>query len=616
MRRNPVFRFFASLQLALLLLAVLIVASIIGTIYESKLTAEVARAFIYEAWWFNLWLLLLAGNLAGVAFSRLPWKKHHTGFLLTHLGIIILLAGAWIGKTWGIEGSITLFKGNPPTNTLLINQKELRLARENGPAVRLPVPIIHRQPTPESPRRLGTYDGWTVHAVGSSEKLEPVFTPLPVQEGGAPALKLVLRTAMMNQTLERWLWAGSDEQSTYELGLARVRLLRGTAPAVGKKAPSTTPARPATVRLREHIFAFALMPEQQVGKVQEGGATGFQVRLDATGPTPVIRLQRDGRQWTFTPAAADKAQEWAVSGTPFRLKFLNYWPDFRLQDGKPVSVSVEPNNPAILVELAGTGAPAAAPAATDPHAAATPATTAASGDASPNRLDLFVDDQGTLTYHLFSRKQGESRGVLRPEEPLPTGWADWTATAAAFVPRAEEDATFRPLPEDAPTGPGVVPGIRVRFKKDTQSFEEWVPQGWSIQAATPQGPVFLRYGFRTAALPFTLELVDFEVERYPGSTNPSEFRSTLRATMADGTSATGSCSMNQPMNFPHAWWRSWTGLTYKLSQASWNPENLGQSSIQILRDPGWFCKWLGSLILCIGIFCLFYMRPVKGDLKP
>jgi hypothetical protein len=37
---------------------------------------------------------------------------------------------------------------------------------------------------------------------------------------------------------------------------------------------------------------------------------------------------------------------------------------------------------------------------------------------------------------------------------------------------------------------------------------------------------------------------------------------------------------------------------------------------QILRDPGWLLKWIGSLLICTGIFMLFYMkqfrRPTPG----
>src|SRR4029450_13687911 len=56
-QRNPVFEFFASLKLAVVLLAVLIIPAIAGTIYESSFDAKVARAYVYGAPWFNLWLV-------------------------------------------------------------------------------------------------------------------------------------------------------------------------------------------------------------------------------------------------------------------------------------------------------------------------------------------------------------------------------------------------------------------------------------------------------------------------------------------------------------------------------------------------------------------------------
>jgi hypothetical protein len=69
--------------------------------------------------------------------------------------------------------------------------------------------------------------------------------------------------------------------------------------------------------------------------------------------------------------------------------------------------------------------------------------------------------------------------------------------------------------------------------------------------------------------------------------------------------------MNNPFNYPGTASHTWTGLTFKMSQASWNPENLGQSTIQILRDPGWLLKWVGSLLICAGIFMLFYVKKFR-----
>src|SRR5438477_12340938 len=124
-QKNPLFRFFASLKLAVVLLAVLIVAAIIGTLYESSFDANVARAYVYGAPWFNLWLILLGANLAVSAISRWTWRKYHVAFLITHLGIITLLTGSLIGRIWGTEGTITLLKGEMSTYLILVTQHQI-----------------------------------------------------------------------------------------------------------------------------------------------------------------------------------------------------------------------------------------------------------------------------------------------------------------------------------------------------------------------------------------------------------------------------------------------------------------------------------------------------------
>ena len=86
-----------------------------------------ARAYVYGAPWFNFWLTLLSANLTVSALSRWPWRQHHVAFLVTHLGIITLLSGALIGRIFGTEGSVTLFKGEAPTNRLLLNEQQLRV---------------------------------------------------------------------------------------------------------------------------------------------------------------------------------------------------------------------------------------------------------------------------------------------------------------------------------------------------------------------------------------------------------------------------------------------------------------------------------------------------------
>jgi hypothetical protein len=243
----------------------------------------------------------------------------------------------------------------------------------------------------------------------------------------------------------------------------------------------------------------------------------------------------------------------------------------------------------------------------------------ADGAAAPNHLTLFVADDGGVSYTLESRKSGRSRGKLELNKPLTTGWADWQLTVDRTIPHAEEWMDFKPGTAPA-TGAELPDGVRVRVVQGENSSEQWVPAGWQVSMPAGAAEVQVAYGWKQVPLPIALELLDFEVQRNEGSDSPAGFKSTVRVSNAEGDSATGQCWMNNPFSYPGQWWRTWSGLTYKMSQASWNPDNLGQSTIQILRDPGWLLKWIGSLLIVSGIFMLFYVkkfrRPMKKESPP
>lgn len=631
-QRNPVFKFFASIKLAVILLAVLIVGAIAGTIYESSFDAKIARAYIYGAPWFNVWLVLLGANLAVSALSRWPWKKHHVAFLVTHLGIITLLTGSLIGRIWGTEGTITIFKGEPPTNRLLVDQHQLRVRDTDGIVKGYHAEFLNHPPRPDRPRDLGPLaSGARLSIIDYSPALEGKLNPRTVPEGGAPALHFTISTAMMGQRLESWLLADDTQHSSFSMGLANIELKRGTAPTttelsgrgdspnrpVSDQSKNTGKSRSDETELEEAIFAFSKAPEEQIGRVVKGGNTGAKIRLEQQGNKSRVVVSLGDKEGAFD-VKENLGRDVPIKDSPFTVRIDNYWPDFRISDGKPGSVSDQPNNPAVLVTIRGKGVPAAAAAGPNPHGVEKkempttggPPTMPMEGEAAPNHLTFFIADDGAMTYQLISRKTGNSNGKIEIGKPLTTGWADWQLTVDQTMSHAEQWMDFNPAKDDAMTR-DLPDGVRVRVEQNNDKFEQWVPAGWQVTVPTSPNEVQISYGWRTVALPIGLELLDFEVKRNEGSDTPAGFKSTVRVSTAEGETATGSCWMNNPFSFPSQWWRTWTGFTYKMSQASWNPDNLGQSTIQILRDPGWLLKWIGSLLIVSGVFMMFYLRPYR-----
>jgi hypothetical protein len=384
------------------------------------------------------------------------------------------------------------------------------------------------------------------------------------------------------------------------------------------------------VEIEESIFAFSKSPEEQIGHVRKGGSTGAKVRLERPqdGNKGRVLISLGEKEASFD-VAENLGHDVAIPGTPFTLKIDDYWADFRIENGKPSSLSDQPNNPAVLVTIRGKSVPSSAPEsnlhgnAKDLTTNGGPPAMPAPGEEAPNHLTLFIADDGAVTYELTSRKNGKSTGKLELNKPLATGWADWQLTIDKTMRHAATSMDFNPINANAAPATADLPdGVRLRVQQQNgETFERWAPAGWQIaipldQSTDSQGQsspnqIVVAYGWKTVSLPIGLELLDFEVKRSEGSDSPAGFKSTLRVVTADGENATGSCWMNHPFSYPGDWWRTWTGLTYKISQASWNPENLGQSTVQILRDPGWLMKWIGSLLVVIGVFMMFYLQPYR-----
>src|SRR5207244_2855958 len=108
---------------------------------------------------------------------------------------------------------------------------------------------------------------------------------------------------------------------------------------------------------------------EESGSVAKGGSNEAKVRLEPpqSGNKGRVLISLNGKEVSFD-VAENLGRDVEIRGTPYTLKIENYWPDFRIQDGKPNSVTDRPNNPAVLVTIRGRGVPATE-TASNPHGA-------------------------------------------------------------------------------------------------------------------------------------------------------------------------------------------------------------------------------------------------------
>lgn len=105
---RKIIKFFASLRLAVLIMAILAILIAAGTLVEAQYNAWTAKNLIYDSVWMNATLGMLVVSLVAVMLDRWPWKTHHAAFIFAHVGIIIILYGSFLTQLYGIDGSMRL----------------------------------------------------------------------------------------------------------------------------------------------------------------------------------------------------------------------------------------------------------------------------------------------------------------------------------------------------------------------------------------------------------------------------------------------------------------------------------------------------------------------------
>jgi ABC-type transport system involved in cytochrome c biogenesis permease subunit len=102
----------ASLQLAVVAIAVYAVVLAAATFIEKYHGSAAARGAVYDTAWFAAIHVVLAVNVLSAMLIRLPWRWRQIGFLVTHGGILVLLAGCALTHWKGVEAQLSVYEGH------------------------------------------------------------------------------------------------------------------------------------------------------------------------------------------------------------------------------------------------------------------------------------------------------------------------------------------------------------------------------------------------------------------------------------------------------------------------------------------------------------------------
>ncbi|MEL6325721.1 MAG: cytochrome C biogenesis protein [Cyanobacteria bacterium J06626_23] len=568
-----------SIKLAVPLLVAIATILVGATFYESEVGSAVVQQTIYKSPWFGALMFMLALNLGISTLLRYPWRgARKIGFALTHWGLVVIIAGSAAVIHLSVEGMLLARTDAGPVNTLRVEGDLLEVAAP-GQAVEQASLFIKSDGT-VVPDRLGS--------LALLDYSRNTIKTVRFEEGATvenPAVQLTLSSDRMGQSLARWVAAAPAAYSQLEVGPATLQIIKAETDSALKQALSP--------------------PDEQAPMHPFGTLTASWA-----GASRVIDVKTEQQK----PIAMGQDQ----------LKVVNFWPDFRLDSNHmPGSASAQLLNPAVEVVLDRGEATESwyvfANAAFDPIRSSgegilaqdsaqaidaafryevTPTVT------SPDAFfRVVVAAAGELHYAARSSK-GFKSGALTIGETVVPGWADFKVTLSTFVSHAQVKRDVVPLPETASADSGE-PALLVSA---AGSDPTWVPWGEATTLNTPTGDWYVSFSPKLLQLPFGVKLDDFIVERNEGSESVAMWTSVVRLIdLYTGQIADRRVWMNHP-----TWFKGW-----KLAQASWNPGDLNQSTLQVKREPWWVTglTWLGSLMVTAGICTMFYGRAVAKKLK-
>jgi hypothetical protein len=100
-----------ALPLAVAILAVYAVVLAWATLLERWSGTPAAHSTVYDAAWFAALNVLLGINILCAMAIRFPWNRRQAGFVVTHLGVLVLLLGCLVTRQRGVEAQLPILEG-------------------------------------------------------------------------------------------------------------------------------------------------------------------------------------------------------------------------------------------------------------------------------------------------------------------------------------------------------------------------------------------------------------------------------------------------------------------------------------------------------------------------
>jgi hypothetical protein len=552
----------------------------VGTILESRESREVARSLVYGAAWFDVFLFLIAANLAAAVINRIPIKRHQWSFVLTHFSIVLLLTGAWVSRTFGYEGRMAIREGSEESR-IFLDSFEVRSRWPAGAGEADLRAVEASFPLPWTTRQAGRTlqeEGKERPGIRIVDYVRDGVASTGLGEGGeedAPGIRFLLAGEQLHA--HQWLIAGSPRLGRRDLGPIEVEFV--------------------IVRSRE-IFESRLLSEDS------SGISLFVHRKDGGAPCRIPLPASVGQEIPCGPNLVAKVEKFLLRA--------------RLVNGQLTDVPDVDLNPAAVVEISSGGRTESHtvfsrfPEFDSMHARE-------KGESLVGKLAL--DAPSLVSKPLVAIILGPDQRLhvqlstaagRQPALPVSVGQSvtlgdlGLALELTSFLKSAKPEAIIQPSAKGKQTGNAF---IRLEASLGAKSESRWLGLGSSGEWVLDSHTVEMAFVRQTRPLPFAIALEAFELIHHPGSNRPAEYRSvvTVKALSADLPPRREVISMNRPLDV----------AGFRLFQSSYRLGQGGGPDMTVLsvsRDPGVPIVYSSFALIVLGI--AWYVRGPGQKRKP
>lgn len=341
---SQLFDIFSSVRLAVALLLSLAVILAYGTVYESNHGTPDAQRVVYKSIYLSILMFLLILNLACAAIDRLPWKKHHIGFVTTHMGIITLIYGSFLTQQRGLDGSLAL-SVQQESNIFILPETDLQAFQSFDGR---PFSILFQKavdfdarPPQKHDYSFDLVDDDKLKIINySSKAVRDVNVRAAKSKKAEAALKFVLYNDRVN--VSEWLSYDNRLPPFHDLGPATVSFIKGSPPEPSQpKNQLVFYKMPESQKLYYAVFSSRGLKPVSKGEVKPGtnyptGWMNLQFQVSQYFPnadveSKFVPVEKPDKNTTQAiEVAVGENRRWIELGMPREVKgprstyFVNY----------------------------------------------------------------------------------------------------------------------------------------------------------------------------------------------------------------------------------------------------------------------------------------------------